>query len=100
MVLELEGEVVAGGAEAQDEIARLGNPLFLVGIVVLEHVMGDGNAHHTALARLQEDFLETFQLFVGPVNRAVDIGDVELYHLAAGPFARVGDGDRGGAMVG
>ena len=71
-----------------------GSPLALCLVVEAEGIAADGQRDILTLAWLEEDFLESFQLFHGAIYRALLVADVELNSLATGTATRIGDIDR------
>ena len=78
---------------------RFGSPLTLCLIVEAEGIAADCQRDIPTLAWLEEDFLESFQLFHGAIYRALLVADVELNSLATGTATRIGDIDRKGDLT-
>lgn len=84
-----EAEVGGGGADQDDELARLDGEFALQRVVEGESVVVQAQRYALCLAFAEEYFSESFQLLGGAGNRAFRVGNVELGDLCGVGFARV-----------
>ncbi len=73
--------VAAVRADHNLELARLKHEIEVV-VIELQHIWSKLEGHFLALASLEMDALEAFELLHGASHTGVKIADIELHYLA------------------